>query len=166
MTFFEPDTTWLNALNTTNYRTLVGIWLSVFLVIIGAAAFGWATVHAVPHCAVEPCGVSMATDHAASFAQGIYDTLCLFVGALMGIALGGYGIKRITDTDHVERKEQAKKAPITNITQERPALPPVTNITAKDQATVEVGGTVPVPVASTVKDPAEPDAQTDDERGD
>lgn len=146
--FWQPDRAWVNEINTTNLRTISGIRMATVVVGIGAAAFCWATYKALPWtldpCPAMPCLEPLGRARAAEFAKSIYDSMCLFLAALMGIALGGYIGKRLTDTEHVERKEQAKKAPIVNVTSERPALqPPGVNITARDQATVGVDASPP-----------------------
>lgn len=131
--FWQPDKAWVNEVNTTALRSIQGIRLSTGIFALGAVVFLWASWHAVPHCPVEPCVESVARQRAQDFALGVYDSLCIFVTALMGIAVGGLIGKRVTDTEHRVRVEEAKaKAAVQ--TSEHPAV----KLQANDNATVTV----------------------------
>lgn len=144
--FWQPDSTWVNTVNTTNLRSVQGIRMATALVATGLMVFAWASWHAVPHCAVEPCPESISTSRAADFALGLFETMCIFVGALLGIAVAGFLGKRATDTEHVERKEAAKAATkVALATAEHQALTPT--VTARHIDKVEVtteNGTAPL----------------------
>ena len=171
--FWQPDKAWVNEINTTNYRTISGIRMATVFVGVGVVAFAWATYQALPWplepCTVAPCLEPLGRARAADFARSIYDSTGLFLAVVMGIALGGYLGKRLTDTEHVERKEAAKKAPIVNVTQERPAMRPIVaqpavTVNANDRATVDVtAGQAPPPVDP---DPAHTWAIGDPHEGD
>lgn len=160
--FWQPDKLWVNEVNTTNLRSIQGIRLATAAVAIGLLAFAWATWHAVPHCAVEPCKESMGQIRAADFALGIFDSLLLFVGALMGIAVAGSIGKRLTDTDHVERKELAKAAVAKSMATAEHAAPQNV-VNAQNIERVEVKE---VPAVSPSKTEGMDNSRTDDERGD
>jgi hypothetical protein len=110
--FWQPDKTWVNEVNTTSLRSISGIRMAIFFVLLGGLAFGWATYQAFPWspepCVKAPCLEPLARVRAGDFAKSIFDSMGLFLTAVMGIAVGAYGVKRATDTDHKVQVEAAK----------------------------------------------------------
>jgi hypothetical protein len=111
--FWEPDEKYVNGINTTNLRSIRGIQLAAFLVALGALAFIWTLMHAVPWqldpCPQMPCLEPLGRARATDLARAILDSLLIFVELLVGIAVGGAVGKRLTDTDHKVEVELAKQ---------------------------------------------------------
>lgn len=97
----------VNTLNTTNYKSVVGVRMVVATGVVVAGAF----IHAV------------WGEHNV-FAKDMLDSWLLFLGALLGIGTGQYAIKRNTDQNLVATKAQVKVAEANAKIAQAQAAPP------------------------------------------
>lgn len=173
--FWQPELTWLNDANMTNYRSLNAMRIAVSIVVAGILAFLgsvfmlWRSVWIAGHIheAQVVSAVLMSGKEAAGFAADIFNGMLWFAGAIGGFAVGGAIGKRLSDTGHRVAVEKAKKAPVIVppvVTGEH--VPPVPT----QQMTVNVGEDA---LESQPRPPDAPrkaerptgDARVDDERG-
>jgi hypothetical protein len=166
--FWQPELGWLNEANMTNYRSLNAMRIAVAIVVAGIAAFlgsvgmFWRSVWIAGHIheAQIVSAVLMSGKEAAGFAGDVLEGLLWFAGAIGGFAVGGAIGKRLTDTEHRVKVEQAKKAPIVMpmpSTQEHAA--------PQQQTTVNVGETSVEATEAKHRQRPTGNALEDDERG-
>lgn len=175
--FWQPEVSWLNDANMTNYRSLNAMRISVAIVAAGIIAFlgsvlmFWRSVWIAGdiHEAQIVSAVLMSGKEAAGFATATLEGMLWFAGFVGGFAVGGAIGKRITDTGHRVAVETAKKAPV--------IVPPVVTSEHQppaptQQMTVNVGEDAveaqPRPLEGARKpERGRPtgDARLDDERG-
>jgi hypothetical protein len=158
--FWQPDTDWLNTANMTNLRSLnatrlaVGIGAVWTLAFLGSVIFFWRSVWMAGdlHEAQIVSAVLMSGKEAATFAKDIFEAFLWFATAMGGFAVGGAIGKRLTDTEHRVKIEEAK------------ARRPAPGVVAENVQRVEV----PAPVTGerpALRERPTGDARVDDERG-
>jgi hypothetical protein len=190
---FTPDPKWLASVNTGTLREVNAVRMFVVTTLLMVVLELGVMVYAFGRCHYQGplgpgetaavvrrlCEESLATARMLDFVSSLFGSYCLLLGGMAGIAVGAMIGKRATDTEHRERVEQAKKAPvlIAPVTQEHPVQP--VTITAQDQSTVKVDASPvaepekpPTPVVSRRRGdpvsshgPKEPNVYLDDERG-
>lgn len=158
--FWQPDLEWLNQVNTTNLRTLNAIrgfvmtgvvWALVTLAAMWQAIYRcgretdrWLTLGMEPATAAglrRACEESIATNRIFDFIAGMFDTWSILLFGMAGVAAGAAIGKRLTDTTHRVKVEEAKKgpAPVTVIqTQEHTAPKAQVNVTVGETEEGEV----------------------------
>ena len=178
---FTPDSRWLNTVNTTSMRTVnairmfIGVtllWAAIEIAVVWSALTrcgGWtALTLGEGESAAKVlllCEESLATARLLDFAAALFESYGLILAAMAGIAVAEAIGKRATDTEHRERVEKAKKAPVivpVPVTGERQAQAPVSQ-------TVNVGEDA-IAAAKPAPSEARPtqgmdDSRVDDERG-
>jgi hypothetical protein len=181
--FWQPDVKWLNEVNTTNLRTLNAIRAFVALTAVFLVVFALAVFYALTRCGVVlnlfgykvlsilpppgklsirdwmVCEEAMARGRMLDFAINLFDSYALLLAAMAAVALGAMVGKRLTDTEHRERVERAKKAPV--------VMAPMTGEHQAQQAGQQVNVTVEAkPPTERPATPAEePQWATGDPRG-
>lgn len=174
--FWQPDVTWLNAVNMTNVRSLNAVRGFLYTGVIWGACYLASVVTGLrsiwlcrPGEKELSCsGALTAADKAFSFADGSLTTWAILVGTMAGFAVGGALGKRLTDTEYVERKEKAKRPPQVITSEGGPVVASQTQTTEEPVVTAERPAPRASPLRSAPPDPkaaTEPDAYTDDERG-
>lgn len=169
---FAPDPRWLNAVNTTNLRTVNATRMFVGVTVVWALMYVAVVVYALTRCGIvltmfgrkffqllpppgrlsvmdwRLCEESIATVRMLDFATGTLNTYALLLAAMAGIALGAFATKRLSDTEHRVEVEKAKKAPVI-LTGEHQAPQQQVNVMVEESAKPRPTG----------------DARSDDERG-
>ena len=147
---FTPDPKWMAAVNTTTYREVNAVRMFVAVTLLFVISYLSVVGFALTRCGIELrlfglkvfqmtpppgklnmsnwllCEESNAGARLLDFASGEFVTYSILLAAMAAVALGAMGVKRVTDTEHVVRREQAKKAPIIMpVTSEHAAMAPV-----------------------------------------
>ncbi len=168
--FWQPDPAWLNAVNTTNYRTVnairafvgaTALWMVIEIAVVWTALtrcgfrhYGQLGAGETLSMAKRLCEESLATARLFDFAATLFDSYALLLAGMAGIAVAANAVKRATDTEHRVAVETAKAK----------AAPPT--VVAQGQSTVEVTNEAKPTTAEQPAIPARPtgDARVDDER--
>ncbi len=182
--FFQPDATWLDRVNTTNYRTVNAIRMFVGVTLLFSLVFMGVVSYALTRCGIlvqlfgmrifqllpppgrltvgdwRLCEESLATARMLDFASTLFNSYSLLLAAMAGIALGAMAVKRLSDTEHQERVQLAKAE--VERAKKAPVILPVTGEHQPpiQQTTVTVGDEVTAHQRKPTGD-----ARVDDERG-
>lgn len=147
---FTPDPKWLAAVNTTTLREVNAVRMFVAITVLFAVIFFGVVAFALTRCGIvlhlfgwkvfqllpppgrlsvadwRLCEESLAAARLLDFSSGLFTSYSLLLAAMATVALGAMVGKRLTDTEHRVKVEEAKKpVTITQVTSERPTMAPV-----------------------------------------
>jgi hypothetical protein len=133
---FTPDPRWLASVNTTTLREVNAVRMFVGVTALFAVSYVAVIGFALTRCGVvlhlfghrifqmlpppgklsveawRMCEDSTATGRMLDFASGLFGSYSLLLAAMATVAVGSNILKRVTDTEHKVKVEEAKKAPI------------------------------------------------------
>lgn len=139
---FTPDPRWMAAINPSTLREINAVRMFVATTVLFLALEVGVVGFALTRCGVQLflfgqqvlqmlppsgklnfdqwqlCENSNALQKMLDFAESLFNGYGILLGVMASVAVGGNILKRVTDTEHKVKVEEAKKAPI--------ILPPIT----------------------------------------